>query len=269
CGHPSRRPFSFSPLPGLVPMLTPGNSKLGRQRRIWSFSLPSRHTCPGQSPACSGPCYSAHLESWRPDVRRRYRRNLALSRRPDFAHRVCAFLTSRHVAIVRLHVGGAFFSARYARQCLSIMRHLPQTRFYLYSRSWRIPAIRRVLRQMAQLEHVQVWFSCDRDTGVPTRVPHRVRLAWLMTGPDDVPPRAHLIFRTRRLRSVVQKFLLAADHRKILVCPTENGVTRTTCGLCGVCWNPPSFPGDRRLSLPVVSGPLDTDAGQPSPSPLV
>ncbi len=214
-------------------MLTPGNQKLGRGRRIWGFGLPSRSTCPGRSPACSAPCYSAHLEAWRPSLRARYWRNLRLSRRPDFAERVLAFLQRKGVRVVRLHTGGDFYSAKYARKWLHVMRGAPDVRFYFYSRSWRVPAIRRVLLQMSRLANVRAWFSCDRDTGVPRRVPAGVRLAWLMTTPEDLPPRADLVFRTHPLRRTVQKRVNLA-----LVCPTENGATghRTDCSRCGVCW---------------------------------
>ena len=68
-------------------MLNPGNAKLGAKRRIWTFSLPSRTSCPGRSPLCARHCYSAHVERRRPSVRRRYQRNLRLSRRRDFAAR--------------------------------------------------------------------------------------------------------------------------------------------------------------------------------------
>lgn len=214
-------------------MLTPGNTKLGPGRLIWGFGLPSRVTCPGMSRVCSGPCYSAHLETCRPALRQRYERNLELSRRPDFARLVLAFLILRDVRVVRIHVGGDFYGAPYARKWLTVMRKTPAVRFYFYTRSWRIPAILGVLEEMARLPNVRAWFSCDRDTGVPESVPPGVRLAWLMTRPDDVPPHADLVFRTLPLRRTVQKRVGLA-----LVCPVENGATghRTDCERCGVCW---------------------------------
>ena len=68
---------------------------------------------------------------------------------------------------------------------------------------------------------------------MPASVPPGVRLAWLMTRPDDLPPRADLIFRTLPLRRAVVKRVALA-----LVCPTENGATgrRTDCARCRVCW---------------------------------
>jgi hypothetical protein len=69
----------------------------------------------------------------------------------------------------------------------------------------------------AALQEVE---SCDRDTGIPARVPRRVKLAWMQTSADDEPPRADLAFRVRRLRRTVAKRVSLA-----MVCPVENGAT--------------------------------------------
>jgi hypothetical protein len=236
-------------------MLSPGNSKLGRGRLIWTFSLPSRHSCPGRSATCSACCYSYRIERRRPHVLRRYRRNLALSSRRDFVERVVAFIGRRQVGVVRLHVGGDFRSPGYARRWLRIMRRCPHTTFYFYTRSWRLKRFRPVLAAMARLGNVRAWYSCDRDTGVPRRVPPGVRLAWLMTDPDDLPPRADLVFRVPALRRQVQKRVLCGEGQsRALVCPVENGVTghRTTCGQCGVCWRVSGGTTAPRLSLPLI-----------------
>jgi hypothetical protein len=70
------------------------------------------------------------------------------------------------------------------------------------------------------------------DTGVPAAHPRRVKLSWMQTGEDDLPPRADLVFRVNRLRRTVVKRIGLA-----LVCPVENGATghRTDCGRCRVC----------------------------------
>jgi hypothetical protein len=240
-------------------MLTPGNTKLGRRRRLWGFGLPSRSTCPGRSGACAAACYSYRLEQFRPGVRARYRRNLILSRRADFARRVLALIAARAVEVVRVHTAGDFYAAAYARQWLTVMRAAPAARFFLYTRSWRVPDIRRVLLAMARLANVRVWFSCDRETGLPGRVPRRVRLAWLMTRPDDLPPRADLVFRVRRLRGAVLKRVPWLDAPgAALVCPTENGITghRTSCSQCRLCWRPlPEPPAGPRRALPLLGSP--------------
>ncbi len=239
-------------------MLTVGNRKLGRHL-IWSFSLPSgpAETCPGATAACAAHCYARRFEVYRPAAVARYRRNLTLSRRRDFARRVRAFLVACAVKVVRVHVGGDFYSARYAEKWLRVIARSPRVRFYFYTRSWRVPAIRPVIDRMAALPNCRAWYSADHDTGVPADVPAGVRVAWLQTHPADRPPSpVHLLFRVRSLRSAPP----LSDGP--FVCPAEDGVPRTpalTCERCGHCWRPEP-PG--RVPLPVIPNPAeDHDLG--------
>lgn len=240
-------------------MLYRGNRKLGRHH-IWSFSLPSgsQSTCPGASTTCEMHCYARGFERYRPAAVARYRRNLRLSRRRDFTRRVRAFLVAFAVRVVRIHVGGDFASARYARKWLRIMARSPQVRFYFYTRSWRVPVTKPVIDQMASLPNCRAWYSCDRDTGLPADVPAGVRIAWLQTALDDLPPTpVHLVFRVRSLRSA------PPPAGGLFVCPAEDGVPRTppvTCERCGYCWRPPPT---GRIPLPVVN-PNSTEDHEPS-----
>lgn len=214
-------------------MLTPPNRKLGSRGRIWTFSLPSVFTCPGRSQLCECHCYAKRLEAFRTSVRDRYQQNFQLAEQRDFVSKMIAFLQHRSIEIVRLHVSGDFYLAAYARKWLRIMRKCPDVTFYFYTRSWRRPAIAYVLEQIAGLENVRAWYSCDLETGVPTQVPEGVRLAWMMTEEEDVLPQGDLVFRIHRLRRTVAKRVGLT-----LVCPTENGATehRTDCDRCGICW---------------------------------
>lgn len=226
-------------------MLTRGNHKLG-SHRIWSFSLPSGTlaTCPGMTPTCRTHCYAVAMARYRPTASRLYRRNLRLARRRDFVRRVRAFILLHKVRVIRVHVGGDFFSARYARKWLLIMRRSARTGFYFYSRSWRNRGVKAVLDQMATLANCRVWYSVDRDTGMPSDVPARVRVAWLMSEPMDLPPAGtDLVFRVRRLRRAPVAPTMPT------VCPTEDGQSRAvriTCERCGFCWHP----------LPITRTPL-------------
>jgi hypothetical protein len=222
-------------------MLTPGNHKLGRSL-IWGFGLPSGtpDTCPGLTDACRSDCYAVAVERYRPTAAARYRANLRLSRRLDFARRVRAFLVAHAVRVVRVHVGGDFYSAAYAGKWLRVMRKSPRVLFYFYTRSWRVPEVRRVIDRMAALPNCRAWYSADRDTGLPPGLPPRARVAWLMTSPDDLPPPgAGLVFRVRRLRR-------GPAPAGVPACPAEDGVPRpraASCDRCGFCWRPD--PGGR------------------------
>jgi hypothetical protein len=232
-------------------MLTVGNRKLGRHH-IWSFSLPSglTSTCPGATPACLAHCYARAFERYRPAAAARYRHNLALSRRRDFARRVRAFLIAHAVRVVRVHVGGDFHSAEYAARWLQVIGRSPRTRFYFYTRSWRVQAIKAVIDRMAVLPNCRAWYSADRDTGVPADLPPGVRVAWMQTAPADLPASpVHLVFRVRAQRSA------PSPSDRSFVCPAEDGVPRTpavTCERCGHCWRPEPA---GRVPLAVIPNP--------------
>ena len=234
-------------------MLTQGNHKLGG-RLIWSFSLPSARpdVCVGMSDLCRKHCYARRTEGFRPAVLARYEANHRLSLTPTFARRVRAFLVAHDVTVVRLHVGGDFFSPAYAKKWLRVMRHSPRVRFYFYTRAWRDQAMRGILERMAVLPNCRAWYSCDRETGVPSAVPPGVRLAWLSVAPDDMPPAsASLVCRIRGLRRH------EATHLEgVRVCPAEDGTPRAgpvTCERCQSCWQPLPAAGPMRMSLPLLS----------------
>lgn len=209
-------------------LLTDGNNKLGQG--IFTFSLPAVTTCPGSSPACRAECYADRGRfRW---LRAVYNRKLEATREEGFAARVVAQIRRQFIGCVRIHVSGDFYSAAYVDAWIAVAKACPETRFYAYTRSWRVPEIRKALQRLARCKNVRLWYSCDRDTGIPDDVPKRVRLAWMQTAHDDVPPRADLVFRVVRLRKVVAKRIGLA-----LVCPVENGATKhnTDCGRCRVC----------------------------------
>jgi hypothetical protein len=166
-------------------------------------------------------------------VSRRLEENLEAAVRPDFAARMIGEVRRRWVQVCRVHVSGDFFSAAYARAWVRVFRSCPQTRFYAYTRSWRVSAIAPVLGQMARLRNVRLWYSTDRETGVPDPVPRGVRVAWLEVG-EGQPEPADLVFVIRRLRRAASLRLELP-----LICPHETPQGRkaeVTCTTCGRCW---------------------------------
>ena len=108
--------------------------------------------------------------------------------------------------------------------------------------------------RMAALPNCRVWYSCDRETGIPTVIAPDVRLAWLSVAPDDgPPPSVALVFRIRSLRR------REATHLGgVRVCPAEDGIGRTepvTCERCQSCWQALPDVGSRRVSLPLLPPP--------------
>jgi hypothetical protein len=228
-------------------VLTPGNKKLGGHL-IWSFSLPSgtAKLCPGMTPICRRVCYAARLQSYRPQAAKLYHRNLQLAKRKDFVRRIRAFLIAQGIRVVRIHSGGEFVSPRYARKWGRIIAKSPKVKFFTYTRAWRVPAIREVLEELSQLPNLALWYSTDRETGMPESIPPRVRIAWLMTAADErPPPEADLVFRTLALRKQT-----AVEIEGVPVCPAENGLLPSaTCDRCRICWRPAE---PRLLALPML-----------------
>ncbi|MFT3883349.1 MAG: hypothetical protein QM703_27305 [Gemmatales bacterium] len=234
-------------------MLTPGNRKLGGDL-IWGFALPSgtSDTCPGMTPTCRTHCYAIRYGQYRSSAQAKYERNLELTKLPDFAQRMRYFILHHEAKVVRIHTGGDFYSVRYLRQWLKVMRWLPQVQFFTYTRCWRIPKLKPALDEMAQFPQIRLWYSCDRDTGIPPEVPFSVRLCWLMTHPDDLPSRpVDLVFRIRALRRIPLQQL---DGMR--VCPDENGHAYSQpphCETCGTCWRPLRIPPLVTYALPEIA----------------
>ena len=229
-------------------MLTPGNKKLGGHL-IWGFGLPSgtAKLCPGMTPICRRVCYAVRLQSYRPQTAKLYHRNLQLAKQKDFVQRMRAFIIAQGIRVVRIHSAGEFGTARYARKWGRIIAKSPKVKFFTYTRAWRVPAIREVLDELSQLPNLALWYSADRETGMPGNISPRVRIAWLMTAAEEAPPpEADLVFRTLALRKQP-----AVEVAGVPVCPAENGhLPSATCDRCRICWRPaPSG----RLALPVLT----------------
>lgn len=219
-------------------LLSFGNSKLGEMH---TFSLPAVHTCPGRSSSCESACY-ARKGTVR-FAQRSYVSRWKASKQARFVPDMVEEIRSRGVSLVRLHVSGDFYSAKYAAKWLAIVQACPETRFFVYTRSWRVAEIRPTLRRLARERNIRVWFSCDSETGLPSSIPRRVRIAYMAVTDEDHPNGTpDLVFRVKR--KTVKKF---SEGR--LVCPSENGVTKTTCKKCAVCWSPLEVRDPRRIAL--------------------
>ncbi len=209
------------------PLLTMGNGKLGQS--IHHFDLPAVSTCPGRSAACERVCYATQSHYLFRQVRERLKWCHRQSLRADFAPRMVAEVKRKGVLVIRLHCSGDFYSAEYAGKWLEVMRQCPRVRFYLYTRSWRVEGIAPVLEEMAALRCARIWYSIDRDTSVPARVPVGVRLAYLQVDEGEQPELLDLLFVVRRLRRHAQRVGLP------LLCPHQ-AEKAANCGDCGKCF---------------------------------
>jgi hypothetical protein len=209
-----------------------GNTKLGKS--IHSFSLPAIFTCPGSTIPCRDLCYACRRQShfMHESVQDRYWSNMAMSLRPDFPMLIAEPLSRIKTPTLRWHVSGDFYDDDYAHKVFQAARMSPRATMTSYTRSWRDPAVARVLVKLAALPNFHLWYSCDYETGKPKAAPARVRLAYMQTTEEDIPPfPVDLFFRVNNLRNTVRKHIAGT-----MVCPVENGITQTTCAQCKVCF---------------------------------
>ncbi len=226
-------------------LLGTGNLKLGEMIHTWSIE-PVK-TCPGRSTLCEKSCYALKGHLLLQVKSGRYTRKYEESKRRDFSARMIREIRFRGCSVVRIHVAGDFYSPAYVRRWMKVIAACRKTKFFCYTRSWRIPAIRAELETMAAMKNVRLWFSCDRETGIPDQPPDRVRLAYMAVDDADVPKTPpDLVFRVKR--TTVQK-----KSGGSLVCPAENGASgHVKCATCRLCHGELEERDPRRFSLPIV-----------------
>ena len=88
----------------------------------------------------------------------------------------------------------------------------------------------------ARLDNLRLWYSIDKDSGLPEHIPPGVRLASMALDDDQAnaaPKEASLVFRNHPTT------LMKKSATGVMVCPYENGllgVARKTCTLCKICF---------------------------------
>lgn len=230
--NPTRTKCLNSPQTKLLPLVA-GNSKLGPS--VWQYSLPTISTCPGRTALCSKACYATKGSYLYANVERRLTFNDEHRLSDDWISQVRMQIRLYRIREVRIHTAGDFDTAAYIRNWCEVIRNAPRTLFWAYTRSWCVPELLPELDKLSRLANMQLWFSCDRETGVPPRRTH-VRRAYLSTEDSDIPRyRVDLVFRSNRRTKQVR--LGGA-----LVCPAErvsrskNSTSpRLTCDQCRLC----------------------------------
>ena len=195
-------------------LLQMGNAKVGQCISTWSLPAGIEATCPGASPKCLENCYALRSRFTLPAVKARMAWNWEQSRMDSFAGRMVKEIRKKGHLVIRVHVSGDFESEVYALKWLEVMRACPKARFYWYSRSHVVPAVAKVLGQMAALKCCVGYYSVDGSMQMPAVIPPGVRLAYLQTAEGEEPELVDLVFRVRRLRGT--RIPLA------VTCPSES-----------------------------------------------
>ncbi|MBP3958396.1 hypothetical protein J8F10_24365 [Gemmata sp. G18] len=214
-------------------LLIQGNQKLSQA--IFHWDLPAALTCPGSSELCREKCYALRRRYLFPQVQERLQYCYEVSKRKDFPTLMIEEIRRKGAAfVVRIHCAGDFFSPSYVRKWIEVVKGSPNTRFFGYSRSWRVQAIYPALCELAQQPNMRLFFSADSETGAPPELPENVRVAWMMVEEEEPIPEVDLIFRDFPLRKNSPSRIGLT-----LICPNEVGDHRSdevNCGTCGFCW---------------------------------
>jgi hypothetical protein len=164
-----------------VPLcIAQGNTKVGK---VWTFSLPGFVTCPGASAWCREHCYAGRFERLRPNCRRAYVRNLALSLEPDRFIRSVLDALPESAPFVRVHVGGDYYNPEYIAAWRRICAARPRTTFWAYTRSWNTGNLLPPLEDLRAQDNMRLFASTDPGMPLP---PPDWRMAFIETD-----PRAH------------------------------------------------------------------------------
>lgn len=209
-------------------MIQLGNQKLGRT--IWHWSIPAITTCPGATPTCILTCYATRGRYVMPGVDESLTLRFRLARQEGFAAWLLCQLRTHGVQLLRLHAAGDFYDVPYTRAWLEVVRKLPGTTFFGYTRSWRVPELLPLLEELAALPNMRLFWSEDKDTGPSPATPDALR-CYLSISDDDVPSRPqHLVFRNNP----------RTTRKKVggsLVCPHEQlQPYKPTCDACRLCF---------------------------------
>lgn len=137
------------------------NSKLGK---VGAVSLPAMKTCPGKTEYCEKVCYAnKHMFKF-PNVIKSLENNYEIAKSPEFAIQLTAAVNKTKTNIVRIHPAGDFFSREYLQQWISVVRATPNTKYWVYTRSWRVPEMISDLKELNELPNIQVFASIDNTT---------------------------------------------------------------------------------------------------------
>ncbi len=210
------------------------NTKLGPLIHGWAIPAGRVFSCPGESVVCKGRCYAKSGFFRMPNVLAAHARNLTFSRTAEFTAWMTAVLRANHVRVMRVHVAGDFYDIDYIQKWVEIVKSVPDTQFFAYTRSWRVEEMLPALIKLGAQPNFALWWSSDLATG-PAPLIRGIRRAYMAISDADAqnaPDDCDLVFRDQT-GTVMKK------TNGIQVCPPENGIvtqTKITCSKCGICW---------------------------------
>lgn len=178
-----------------------GNTKIGKN--VYTFSttagpVSEGGTCPGASEWCAANCYAVRLTRY-PSVTSRYNENR------DAVDAGMMPEVPANATMYRIHVSGDFDTAAYIHAWRFLVKSRPDVRFYAYTRSWRVPALRKALDALRAEPNMQLFASIDPSIA-------------------DVPPEGWRV-----------AFIDDDSRFAGLACPEQSG-RKANCAECGYCF---------------------------------
>lgn len=205
------------------------------KKLIYIWSMPAISTCPGSTETCRTLCYATQGHYRFGSLQHRYQENFRFSMGRTFVAEVSDEIRRSGARVVRIHGAGDFYSGAYVAEWREIVQAFPGVTFYAYTRSWTLPEMAESIEGLASERNFHMWYSLDKETGVPAKKPRGVRYAYMVVSDEEeglIPKGMDLIFRVRE--DSAKKWMKGA-----LVCPYEQKVERKTpmsCEVCKICF---------------------------------
>lgn len=189
-----------------------GNRKIGRQGKYYDamfvWNLPAVVTCPGASKWCMSYCYNADpredvfpidkwAKNWGAFINNPSKLKEGIIQRIEEAPGKTG---------VRIHSSGDFFSIDYIAFWTDIVRHLPSTDFWAYTRSWRAGNLLPALQELREVINIELFASWDKSMSEPPE-------GW----------RRSIVISSR-----------AETLTKGIICPEQTGAVKN-CANCRYC----------------------------------
>ena len=204
-----------------------------------SWSLPAVETCPGSTifsdkyngklenwnthyenfvkdservPSCQG-CYATTGNYLYKNVKAVREHNVVDWQKPDWVSKMVS--TIKHERYFRFFDSGDIYCVELAEKIKEVCRRCPDTKFWIPTLAWKIPAIMEALETIAELENVTV--RCSQGS--------------VMTGNAiDLE-----VFGYNQFSIVVENPETVASKKGIVVCSAYNRDGK--CGQCRACWS--------------------------------
>ena len=205
------------------------NNKIGV---AYSFSGLSakKESCPGMSKLCSSMCYDAFgqhvmLSSLGKSLRTRtWYTYLSITDIPLLEEQIKNELYLMGTPQVRIHVGGDFGNIELVKMWIRIVKEFAKgrsvTKFWGYTRSWRVPELYDSLVELRDLPNMQLFASVDVETGLPPDLRTKDnKSGWRIAsmGIEYIPG----------LRTVRCLYEVSKNNKRLV----------PNCQKCGLCYN--------------------------------